>query len=603
MPPPLSSTYRPRWDRALALVALWALLILGIPGCEGGAPQGETPEGRSADSSAGGVGADGTPAAETAWGDEANPWELDGLPAVDAVEPEALLVQLEARAEALADRPYHPPPETLPGELEALGYDAYRSLRYRPDAALWRGLSDFEIQFFHPGFLYTTPVRIHEVTEEGISAVPFDPRAFAEDSGEPVEPRDVEAEAAISDLDWAGFRVHFPLNDPQVRDEVAIFLGASYFRLLGQGHAHGLSGRGLAVDTSGEADEEFPEFREFWLVRPAREDDRLLLFALLDGPSVTGAYRFDLVPGDPTIMEVDARLFARRQVEVMGIAPLTSMFLFDEATGPAFDDFRPRVHDSDGLLMWTRAGEWIWRPLSNGPGLQVTSLQDTDPRGFGLVQRERRFDRYLDLEAHYHRRPSLWVEPLGGDWDAGGVELVEIPTESEFHDNIVAYWAMETPLPAGERASFRYRLRTFDDKLEEEELGRMARYRVAWDALPGQADPPSRSQRRIVVDFHGGALEEFGADGRGWESVEAELGVSQGEVSGLRLEPLPGGRGMRATFHLVPNGSAPADLRLFLHHDWERLTETWSYHWIPGREREALALTGNAAARSPGGGR
>ena len=194
-----------------------------------------------------------------------------------------------------------------------------------------------------------------------------------------------------------------------------VFLGASYFRLLGRGHVYGLSSRGLAVDIAVESDEEFPSFREFWLVRPEPDATTLTFYALLDGPSVTGAYRFDLEPGAPTALEVDARLYARHDVAKLGVAPLSSMFLYGSDRTPAFDDFRPQVHDSAGLLMQTAAGEWIWRPLSNGPGLQVTSLRDDTPRGFGLVQRDRDFDNYLDLEANYHRRPSEWVALGEGD--------------------------------------------------------------------------------------------------------------------------------------------------------------------------------------------
>ena len=208
-----------------------------------------------------------------------------------------------------------------------------------------------------------------------------------------------------------------------------VFLGASYFRLLGRGHLYGLSSRGLAVDVGLDRGEEFPAFREFWLVRPEPDAATLTFYALLDSPSVTGAYRFDLAPGAPTTLGVDARLHARRDIDKLGVAPMSSMFLYDQNQRPRFDDFRPQVHDSDGLLVRTADDEWIWRPLNNTLGVQVTTVHDETPRGFGLVQRDRRFDNYLDLEASYHRRPSEWValDLDEGDWGCGRCRVVDVP--------------------------------------------------------------------------------------------------------------------------------------------------------------------------------
>ena len=223
-------------------------------------------------------------------------------------------------------------------------------------------------------------------------------------------------------------------------DELGAFLGASYFRVLGAGQEYGLSARGLAIDPAVDGPEEFPAFREYWIEQPAPGADSLTIHALLEGPSVTGAYTFRLRPGSPTLLHVDARLFARRDIRKLGVAPMSSMFLHAPGHGPPHDDFRPRIHDSDGLQMLTGRGEWIWRPLGNGPGLHVTSLRDEAPQGFGLFQRAREFGDFLDLEARYHLRPSYWMEIQDGDWGTGGVELMEIPTDSEFSDNIAAYW-------------------------------------------------------------------------------------------------------------------------------------------------------------------
>jgi glucans biosynthesis protein len=529
-------------------------------------------------------------------------------PPPEPATPEALFDYVAAHARALAQAPYHPPDTVLPGPFGQLGYDQYRGIRFRPEAALWRGESTFEIQLFHPGFAYRKPVRIHVVENERVRLVPFDPARF--DYGR-------DSARLAGELDarpgHAGFRVHYPLNEPDSKDEVVVFLGASYFRLLGRGHVHGLSSRGLAVNVATDLGEEFPDFRAFWLVRPLPDASTMTFYALLDGPSVTGAYRFELDPGAPTALAVDARLFARRDVLKLGVAPLTSMYLFGQTGPEGFDDFRPQVHDSDGLLAFTGAGEWIWRPLSNHADLHVSSLRDSGPGGFGLAQRARDFEDYLDLEARYHRRPSEWVDVGEGDWGTGGVELVEIPTETEFNDNIVVSWVPEAPFRAGDQRRYQYRLVTFDDRLPVQTLAQVERTRIGWDALPGQGNAPSRSRRRFVIDFTGGDADvsragdvagaragaadgvtpgdTLSGDGSAASAaatalpVEAVLGTSSGTISDVRVLPLPGGAGWRATFRLDADPSEPADMHLHLVRGAERLTETWTYVWYGERER------------------
>lgn len=473
---------------------------------------------------------------------------------------------------------YSRPPSPLPTALDDLTYDEYRAVAYRPDAAIWRGASRFELQLFHPGFLYPHPVQIHLIQDATISRLPFDPalfeyRAPAERLEEAVAELGSSPPAALG---YAGFRIHYPLNSEASKDEVAVFLGASYFRLLGPGHVHGLSSRGIAVDVAEPTGEEFPDFTAFWLVRPEPDARSLTFFGLLEGPSVTGAYRFELEPGERTVLAVDARLFARQDIRKLGVAPLTSMFLYGPNRARGFDDYRPQVHDSDGLLMHTSRDQWIWRPLSNRSGVQVTSLRDIQPRGFGLVQRDRSFESYLDLEARYHRRPSEWVD-IEGDWGRGGVELVELPGPSEFHDNIVSYWSPDDPFRAGEERSYRYRLITFDDRLEDQTLGYVERTRIGLAGLPEANRTQAEERRRFVIDFGGSTL----ATGSRLNRITPTLTASSGEISELILQPLPDGEGVRATFVLTPEERTPADLILFLEADGERITETWSYLWVP----------------------
>lgn len=493
------------------------------------------------------------------------------------LDPAHLFDDLTEVARDMAGMAYVPPASSLPRSLTELTYEEYRSIEFRSGAAVWRGVSPFEIQLFHPGFLYTSPVRFHVVEDDRISDLPFDPGLF--DYGAAAARFEETARALKDDPGYGGFRIHYPLNGGTSKDEVAVFLGASYFRLLGPGQAHGLSSRGIAVNVAEEGGEEFPAFREFWLVRPAGNAGTMIFFGLLDGPSITGVYRLELEPADRTTLVVQARIFARRDIAKLGVAPLTSMFLYGPNGARLFDDYRPQVHDSDGLSMLTSWGEWIWRPLSNRRDIQITSLRDENPRGFGLAQRDRSFESYLDLEAQYHRRPSEWVA-IDDDWGAGGVELVELATASEFNDNVVASWVPDEPFRAGDERTYRYRLVTFDGHLEEESIAQVERTRIGRDALPGQANAAPSSQRRFVVDFSGGELSSLTLA----DTVGALLVTSSGEASEPVVQPLPDATGYRATFTLRPAGEEPADLRLFLELPEHRVSETWSYLWIPEQD-------------------
>jgi glucans biosynthesis protein len=375
-----------------------------------------------------------------------------------------------------------------------------------------------------------------------------------------------------ADLGFAGFRVLQELNAPGKWDEIISFLGASYFRALAQGQHYGLSARGLALDTAEPTGEEFPVFEEFWIERPPLGGRSIVVYALLHGPSVAGAYQFVITPGEETVMRVRAAVYCRKNPVVFGIAPLTSMYAHGENSGWSQTDFRPEVHDSDGLLIETGAGEWIWRPLSNPVGVRVAAFQEVGPRGFGLLQRDRQFEHYGDLEAFYHQRPSLWVEPVG-NWGAGSVRLVELPTKDEFGDNIVAFW-VPAKLPApGEAIEFEYKLRWFSDAARRPPAGQTVSTRVA--GVPGLP-----ALRRFVLEFTSSYLNAQPED----PGIEALVSVT----GGAALENRPVVQKNRFTgawrvvFEIRPDPSgSPVELRCFLRKGQHVLTETWSYLWNP----------------------
>ncbi|MEJ2538486.1 MAG: glucan biosynthesis protein G [Gemmatimonadota bacterium] len=558
------------------------LLVGSVPACGGdGSPQGGATDGSTTRADAPSSAATRR-APEEAVDGPSPPWRARaGGP--------TLAEHVVEQARARASRPYRRRPRRVTATVADLTYGQYRGISFRRDSAVWRGEAPFELQFFHPGGGNDLPVWIHLVEGERSTLRPFRPGDFR--YGDEVQGMDLDLPA---DAGYAGFRILTPLNDPARMDEVVSFLGASYFRLLGPGQVYGLSSRGIAVDVAQPGGEEFPDFVEFWVRRPSPGDTTLTFHGLLDGPSLAGAYHFHLVPGDAdsgrgTVLSVEARLFSRDAVGKLGVAPLTSMYLHGTFRPGGDDDVRPRVHDSEGLLMHTSKDEWIWRPLTNGTGLRTTSLRDVDPQGFGLVQRDRDFGNYLDLETRYDLRPSEWVA-VEGEWGGGGVELVEIPTDSEFNDNVVAYWAPDGGMPAGAERTYRYHLVTFDERLAPTRLdGRriggevqasVIRTRIGWDALPGQADPPPRTRRRILVDFAGGPLDRLPAEA----PVEAVVSTSSGTLEDIRVLSLPAG-GRRATFVLAPESRSPADLRLFLQVGDSVVSETWSYLWNPDHAR------------------
>ena len=485
-----------------------------------------------------------------------------------ADEPPSLAERVDERARLLAAAPFETPDGALPEPLARLDARAYHAIGVRQPP--WPADSDFRVQALPRGYIYRDRVRIHFVSGGVPRTLPFDPALF--------DPRPVGLDAAQlpSDLGYAGLRVLYPLNRPDRHDEVLVFLGASYFRLLGRDQGYGLSARGLAIDTALPQGEEFPAFREFWIERPPSPGRELHIHALLDSPSVSGAWHFVLRPGGGTRLEVHARMFARETVTKLGLAPLTSMFMHGENSTRPSDDVRPEVHDSDGLLVHSGHGEPIWRPLTNPRRLQVSALRDDSPRGFGLMQRDRDFASYLAPRQAYERRPSLWVEPLGR-WREGAVELVEIPSEAEDNDNIVAYWVPDQGLRAGESLDVRYRLHVRDLPSAGAALGHVVRTRNGWsgaDAGPRQ-DPPPRESRLIAVDFAGGALDTLHAA----QPVQAHLASGDAAVSDIRVRKLPGDAGWRASLLLEGRHDRASDLRLFLELRGERLTETWNHVW------------------------
>ncbi len=472
-----------------------------------------------------------------------------------------------AKAQALAGRPYKEATRNPPAELVALTYDQYRDIRFRPERALWRDERlPFEIMFFHLGKFQTEPVLINEVTPRGVQHVRYRGADFDYGNNK-LSPQ------SWGDIGFAGFRAHYPLNDTRYKDEVAVFLGASYFRALGARQRYGLSARGLAIDTVGGGGEEFPRFVEFWLVEPQATAKSLTVYALLDSPRASGAYQFDIVPGAATTMNVRARLYLRAPVATLGIAPLTSMYFFGE-NQPHRTDFRPEVHDSDGLMIATGSGEWIWRPLVNPPRTLATSFAVAELRGFGLMQRDRNYASYEDPEASYELRPSAWVEPVGS-WGPGRVELVLLSTPDETNDNVVAYWVPNEAPAVGAAFDFAYRLYWQGAEMQRPPGGWVVQTRVGRGFAALAPD-----EQQFIVDFTGPTLDKLPADAGVKAVVSSPANGKILESNAYRVEATGAWRMAVRVQRLNP--AQPTELRGYLQRGEDVLTETWS-SVLPGQ--------------------
>ena len=470
---------------------------------------------------------------------------------------------IEAKARVLASESFRAPATKLPSQLAALDYNALREIRFRPERATWRADKlPFELMYFHPSKNFPDAVRINTIDAQGVKRVEFDPDMF-DYGGNRLDPKKLRG------IGLAGFRVHYPVNTRNYKDEVLVFLGASYFRAIGKGQVYGMSSRGVAIDTAVPSGEDFARFTEFWIERPARTDTALTIYALLDSKHLTGAYKFVLTPGTETLVQVSAKLYFREAVTKLGIATLNSMYDFGDNQPGSREDYRPEVHNSDGLSVATGNNEWLWRPLVNPKRLLVTSFGSTQLQGFGLMQRDRSNASYEDPEAQYERRPSAWVEPTG-KWGPGRVELVQIPTPDETNDNIVAYWVPDQAPNPKKPFDFAYTMHW--------QMNGQLPTGKAWVVQTrrgrGFVKQPD-GDLNFVIDFDGPPLRELKPEAKPEAFVEIG-GNAQLREKTLLWNQVTGA--WRMTVRVKREDAAkPIEMRAQIWEGGRSLTETWSY--------------------------
>ena len=485
------------------------------------------------------------------------------------------LDEVTAQAKALMAKPYAAPVSNLPPVFSSMQFADYQKMQPRREKFEWTNLdTPFKLSFYHQGMHFNTPVKINEIVGNKVQEFKYDPAAF--DFGDLHFDKET-----TSKLGYAGFRVLYPINEKNRLDEIMSVLGASYFRVIGKGQTYGLSSRGLAIDTALPMAEEFPAFREFWIERPKPQDQQLVIYALLDSPRATGAYRFVLRPGDDSILDVQSRIFMRGAVSKVGIAPLTSMYLFGPSQKPPVPNFRPALHDSNGLAIHTGSGEWLWRPLNNPKYLATSTFQVTNPKGFGLLQRGREFSRFEDLKDRYDLRPSAWIEPTN-DWGKGKVELAEIPTGDETNDNIVAFWTPDQLPPPGKPMKFDYRMHwTMNEPaLIDKNIGWVKQTLLT----PGEIMQKNLIRHLdgstgILVDFEGPALANLPSSAA--VSAQVSIGDNAEIIENVlqRNQPI---NGWRLSLRIkVKDVKQPVEIRAALVDGDKPLSETWSFQLPP----------------------
>jgi glucans biosynthesis protein len=477
--------------------------------------------------------------------------------------------RLAERAAERAQVPYASAPDVTNDILGRIDYDAYQQIKFRRERTVQLERDRrLPVQLFHMGKNFLEPVRIHVVDDGQSREVLYTAGLFDSPAGHP-------ARELPDGIGFAGFRV----MSGNLETDWLAFLGASYFRSSGPFNQYGLSARAIAIDTGLPTPEEFPRFSEFYLA--AGPGGTLIVHGLLEGPSVTGAFRFtidrltDNREIHRVVMDIEARLFARKDITRLGIAPFSSMFWYGESSRKQAADWRPEIHDSDGLALHLGNGERLWRPLNNPPTVMTNAFADRNPKGFGLLQRDRDFVHYLDDGVFYERRASTWVEPQD-DWGDGAVHLLEIPTDDEIHDNIAAYWCPAGVFKAGEQRTYRYRLSWLDEIPFPETLARATNTWTGLGGRPGHKRP--QGVRKFVIDFQGQPFAGLGRE----DGVELVVTPSRGKLGTAYNHPVVDQRERwRAVFDLEAHGRDPVDIRAFLKRNGQPLTETWIYQFFP----------------------
>lgn len=460
-------------------------------------------------------------------------------------------------ARTLAQRPLIPlGASDLPEGYATLPADQFAGIRTRPEATIWAGENrGFTVEPLHRGFVFSIPVSLFTVEDGTVRRVGFDRAKF--DYGRVTPP------PANADLQFSGMRIAAGLERPF---EVAIFQGATFFRALARGQNFGAMSRALILRPGEQRGEELPFFRAFWIERPSPATGSLVIHGLLDSESVTGAARMTLRPGDVTFIDVEMTLFARQALEHVGFGCTSATFLSGPQSRRTFDDLRPSIGEVSGVQMQSGGGEWIYRPVSNPATLQVSSFVDENPKGFGLVQRERDPTAFQDDDQRFELRPSVWNEPLG-DWGAGSVQLIEIPSDSELNKNIIMYWRPKQPLAAGSETSISYRQAWCWQPPDRPPLAIATRTR--------QGKGSQGRRRRFIVEFAGDKLGDAGLIA----STRATVTAQPGAVHGVRLWPYPERKMMRVGFEVDPGTEALSELRLVLQSGGQPVSETWLNRW------------------------
>lgn len=458
-------------------------------------------------------------------------------------------------AQQLAQKPFKEA-KKAPKELSNLDYATYSKINYQEGAAIWGGTpTKFSVQLFAPGFLYKNLVDIDVVENSHTFPLELTESSFS-------VPTDAIEKLLTQVGQYAGMRLHYPISDNDTKDEFIMFQGASYFRTLSKGQIYGLSNRGLAIDVAQPKGEEYPLFKHFWVERPSKYQTAIVVHALLDSQSVTGAYRFGIYPGAPTRVEVDVTLFPRRDIAHVGLAPLTSMFLYGSLDTPDKPDYRPAVHNSEGLQVDRGNGERLWRPLNNPNKLQISAFGDEDIKGFGLIQRHRNFDNYQDLESNYHLRPSAWIEPLN-DWGKGQLVLVEIPSNAATNDNIVTYWEPFGGLKKDEAYHYSYRITASNDSPNVSSKTRVVRSSKGQKLAKG---------KELIIDYSNIKPQDI-------NKIVIDAGISKGKILSSRILAHPDINGARIYITFEPENTNVAELRIQLQKDQKPIAATWLYRW------------------------